>query len=131
VFTIMQQQGVALLLKQPELAIDRVSVATSGGEAVLDGVLRLHDFAANDLAPGADWKLLLAKIEGDLEFSCDEGLLKSLPNGGGFEAQLKAFTQQGLATLDAGKFHSKIQVRQGQPTFNGKALGGGAPPPAS
>ncbi len=128
VLTIMQQQGAALLLKQPELSIDRVSIATSGGEGLISGVLRLHDFAASDLAPGADPKLLLAKLEGDFDFSCDEGLLKSLPSGITVEAQLKAFAQQGLLTFDNGKFHSKIQVRDGQPTFNGKSLGGGPPP---
>jgi uncharacterized protein YdgA (DUF945 family) len=124
---VLQQQGVALLLKQPELAVDRVSIATSGGESVLSGVVRLHDFVASDLAPGADPKLLLAKLEADLDFSCDEGLLKSLPSGPNLEAQLKAFAQQGLVTFDNGKFHSKIAYRQGQPTFNGKAIGGGAP----
>jgi len=126
--TIFQQQGAALLLKQPELVIDRVSIATSGGEAVINGALHLQDFAASDLAPGVDPKLLLAKIAGDLDFSCDEGLLKSLPSGINLEAQLKAFAQQGVVTFDNGKFHSKIAVRQGQPTFNGKSLGGGAPP---
>jgi uncharacterized protein YdgA (DUF945 family) len=127
---ILQEQGTALLLKQPELAIDRVSIATSGGEALINGVLRLHDFAASDLAPGADPKLLLAKVESNLDFSCDEGLLTSLPNGANFDAQLKAFAQQGLVTLEAGKFHSKIQFRDGQPTFNGKSLGGGPAPAA-
>jgi uncharacterized protein YdgA (DUF945 family) len=125
--SILQQEGTALLLKQPELAIDRVSIATSGGEAVINGVVRLHDFAASDLAPGADPKLLLTKLESDLDFNCDEGLLTSLPSGVNLDAQLKAFAQQGLVTFANGKFHSKIQFRDGQPSFNGKSLGGGPP----
>ncbi len=131
VLKVMQQQGVAVLLKQPELALDRVSFATAGGEVLLSGAMRLRDFVAGDLAPGMDPKLLLAKVEADLDFSCDEGLLKSLPGGVNFETQLKAFVQQGLVTFDNGKFHSKIQIRRGQPTFNGKTLGGGAAPTAA
>jgi uncharacterized protein YdgA (DUF945 family) len=133
---ILQTQGAALLTHQPELGIDRISLTTAGGELLLTGGLRLHDFSAADIAPGADRTLLVQKVDIDLDFSCDEAFLKTLPGAGAsLEPQLQTFVQQGLATLDNGKFHTKVLFRQGQATFNGKpfqagagATGPGAPP---
>jgi uncharacterized protein YdgA (DUF945 family) len=133
---IFQTQGADLLTHQPELDLDRISLATSGGELLIKGGMRLHNFVAADVAPGADPKLLLKKIEINLDFSCDEAFLKTLPGAGAtLGAQLQSFVQQGLATLDNGKYHTKIVFDQGQATFNGKpflpGMGGAAPPGAA
>ncbi len=130
---ILQTQGAALLTHQPALGIDRISLANASGELLITGGLRLHDFTAADIAPGADPKLLVQKVDIDLDFSCDEAFLKTLPGAGaGLGSQLQAFVQQGLATLDNGKYHTKVVFHQGQATFNGKpfqaGLGAAAPP---
>ncbi len=130
---ILQTKGADLLMHQPELAIDRISLDTAGGELLIEGGLRLHDFVAADIGPDMDPKLLVKKLDIDLDFSCDQAFLKSLPGAGAtLGSQLQTFVQQGLATLDNGKYHTKILFQQGQATFNGKpfqpGLGGAAPP---
>ncbi len=132
---ILQTQGADLLTHQPALGIDRISLANAGGELLLTGGLSVHDFTAADIAPGADPKLLVQKVDIDLDFSCDEAFLKTLPGAGAaLGSQLQTFVQQGLATLDNGKYHTKVVFHQGQATFNGKpfqtGLGAAAPPGA-
>jgi len=137
---VLRQHGTALLAQQPEIGIDRISFANAQGEAVLTGLVRLWGVTAADFAEGTDPRGILAKLEADLDLSLDEALLQSLPglaNGG---QQLQALSAQGLVTHESGKFHTKILVRQGQATFNGKPLRpaaapapppGSAPPPAA
>lgn len=123
---ILQTQGADLLTHQPELGIDRISLANADGDLLITGGLRLQDFTAADIAPGADPKRLVQKVDIDLDFSCDEAFLKTLPGAGaGLGSQLQAFVQQGLATLANGKYHTKIVFHQGQATFNGKPFQAG------
>jgi uncharacterized protein YdgA (DUF945 family) len=117
----IKQPGIALLSHQPQLSIDRISVASASGEALISGLIELHDVVAADFAAGADPKSLLKKLEVNLDLTLADGFLKSLPGGGAnMNAQLQPLVAQGLLSHDDGKFHTKIVFHAGQATFNGK-----------
>jgi hypothetical protein len=126
---VFKTQGLQLLVHQPEIDVDRVSIATSAGEALLTGVLRLQGVGPADIADGADPKAVLRKIEADFDVSIDDALLASLPGGGNMKDKLQAFAQLGMVTQDGGKLRSKISIRRGELTFNGKPFQLGGPPP--
>lgn len=126
---VFKTQGMQLLVHQPEIGVDRVSAATSAGEALLTGVVRLRDVGPADIADGADPKALLRKIEAEFDLSIDDALLASLPGGGAMESKLQAFAQLGMVTRANGKSRSKISIRQGGLTFNGKPFQLGGPSP--
>ncbi len=126
---VFKTQGLQVLIHQPEIDVDRVSFATSAGEALLTGVVRLRDVGPADIADGADPKAVLRKIEADFDFSIDDAMLASLPGGGAVKDKLQAFAQSGMVKQDAGKSRTKISIRQGELTFNGKPFPLGGPPP--
>jgi uncharacterized protein YdgA (DUF945 family) len=126
----IKEPGIAFLSHQPELGLDRVSIATQGGEARMSGVVRLHGVVPADFAEGTDPKTLIQKLDADLDCGIDDGFLRSLPaSGAQIAAQLQALADQGLFSHEKGKFQTKLAFHQGTTTFNGKAFPH-APPPA-
>jgi uncharacterized protein YdgA (DUF945 family) len=128
--SVMKQQGAALLAQQPEIAIDQISLANAKGTAVLKGLVGLRGVTSADFADGADAKVLLAKLDMDLDLTLDDALLQSIPGGPNGEKQLQSLVDQGLVTHDNGSFHTAILFRHGQMTFNGKPFQPGIAPAA-
>jgi uncharacterized protein YdgA (DUF945 family) len=122
----IKEPGISFLSHQPEFGIDRVSIATAGGEARVGGVVRMPGVVPADFAGGKDPKAVTQKLDADLDCVLDDGLLKSLPGGAQFAARLQALAEQGLFSHENGKFQTKIAFHQGTATFNGKPF----PPPA-
>jgi uncharacterized protein YdgA (DUF945 family) len=129
--SVMKRQGAALLAQQPELAIDQISFANAKGTALLKGLVRLRDVSSADFADGADARVLLAKLDMDLDLTLDDALLQTLPGGSNGEKQLQLLADQGLITHDNGRFHTAILFRHGQMTFNGKPFQPGIAAPVS
>jgi uncharacterized protein YdgA (DUF945 family) len=126
---VFKQQGVALLLHQPEIAIDRVSVATADGQALLTGWVRLSDVASNDFAAGADPAAVMQKLDVELDLTFDDAMLKNFPGAGeNADARVQILADQGLLTRENGKVSTKILFHHGQTTFNGKLFRPPAPP---
>jgi uncharacterized protein YdgA (DUF945 family) len=126
----IKEPGISFLSHQPELDIDRVSMATAGGEARVSGVVRLQGVVPADFAEGTDPKSLIQKLGADLDCGIDDGFLRSLPaSGAQIAAQLQALADQGLFSHEKGKFQTKLAFHQGAATFNGKTFPQ-APPPA-
>jgi uncharacterized protein YdgA (DUF945 family) len=123
----IKEPGISFLSHLPEFGIDRVSIATAGGEARVGGVVRMPGVVPADFASGTDPKALIQKLDADLDCVLDDGFLASLPGGGAqFAAQLRALADQGLLSHENGKFQTKIAFHQGKASFNGKPF----PPPA-
>jgi uncharacterized protein YdgA (DUF945 family) len=122
----IKEPGISFLSHLPEFGIDRVSIATAGGEARVGGVVRMPGVVPADFAEGKDPKALTQKLDADLDCVLDDGLLKSLPGGAQFAARLQALAEQGLFSHENGKFQTKIAFHQGTATFNGKPF----PPPS-
>ena len=75
----LKQPLEALLLEQPEMDIDRVSVATAQGHGLVTGVIRLVGVSAADFEAPA---LLLRRLDVRLDLEIDEAFLSSLPGAG-------------------------------------------------
>jgi uncharacterized protein YdgA (DUF945 family) len=128
VLAVFKQQGVALLLHQPEIAIDRVGVATADGQALLTGWARLSDVAATDFAAGAEPAAVIQKLDAELDLTLDEAMLKNFPGAGeNAAARIQMLADQGLLTRENGKVRTKILFHHGQTTFNGKLFRPPAP----
>jgi uncharacterized protein YdgA (DUF945 family) len=123
----IKEPGVSLLSHQPELTIDRVSVATARGEARVDGIVRLPGVIPADFAQGADPKSLIQKFDVDLDVAIEDGFLQSLPAAAQFAAQLQALSDQGLFSHEKGGFQTKLAFHLGAATFNGKPFPRAAP----
>jgi uncharacterized protein YdgA (DUF945 family) len=129
IFAVLRQQGAALLLHQPEIAIDRVSVANADGEALLTGSVRLSDVASTDFAQGADPAAVMQKLDVNLDLTLDDAMLKNFPGAGeNAVARIQILADQGLLTHENGKVHTKILFHHGQTTFNGKPFRPPGPP---
>lgn len=125
----MKRPGIAFLSHAPQLALDRFSVAIGGGEARLSGTVTLNGVQESDFADGADPKVIVQKLDADLDLSIDDALLNGLPDGAKLMTQLQSFADQGLATHANGRFQAKVAFHQGMTTFDGKSLPQPAPPP--
>jgi uncharacterized protein YdgA (DUF945 family) len=129
ILAVFKQQGAALLLHQPEMAIDRVSVATADGAALLTGWVRLSDLASTDSAAGADPAAVMQKLDVELDLTLDDAMLKHFPGAGeNADARIQVLTDQGLVTRENGKVRTKILFHHGQTTFNGKVFRPPGPP---
>ncbi len=118
----VKEPGIAFLSHNPQVSLDRFSIAAGGGELRLSGTLILNGVAASDMAAGADPKAIIQKLVADLDLSIDDAFLNGLPNGVKAAAQLQSFADQGLATHANGKFHTKMAFHEGVMTFDGKSL---------
>jgi uncharacterized protein YdgA (DUF945 family) len=118
----------ALLLADPEMDIDRVSVATAHGQGLVTGVIRLVGVSAADFEVPA---LLLNKLDARLDLAIDEAFLSSLPGSGANTlTQLRPMIDQGYITRSNGALRTQILFRGGQCTFNGKPFNPAATRPA-
>jgi uncharacterized protein YdgA (DUF945 family) len=124
---VSKPHAIALFAKQPELNIDRISASTAAGSASISGLIKFQGLVAEDFDNAAGMKALINKIDADVDVSIDEAFLSSLPGGASSVGRLQPLVSQGLATHDAGKFHTKIGFHGGQTTFNNKPFG----PPAT
>ena len=124
----LKQPLEALLLEQPEMYIDRMSVATAQGQGLVTGVIRLVGVSAADFEAPA---LLLRRLDVRLDLAIDEAFFSSLPGAGANAlTQLQPMIDQGYFTRSNGALHTQIQFRGGQPTFNGKPFNPAAIRPA-
>ncbi len=124
----LKQPLEALLLEQPEMDIDRVSVATAQGQGLVTGVIRLAGVSAADFEAPA---LLLRRLDVRLDLAIDESFLSSLPGAGANAlTQLQPMIDQGYITRSNGALHTQIVFRGGQSTFNGKPYNPAAMRPA-
>ncbi len=135
-FAALKEPAIALLLQNPELHFDLVGFETAHGAVALKGVVRLVGVAAADLAPGADPKALVAKVEANLDLSIDDAALAEMPGMGPTGGQkLQAMAKQGFVNRQGNGWHSKIRFSQGQLTMNDQPFspaamsGQQAPPP--
>lgn len=117
--TALTQPVQALLLGQPEMQIDRVSLATAQGQGQVTGLVRLVGVSAADFrGPPA---LLMGKLDVKLDLSIDEAFLKSLPGAAASAlTQLQPLIDQGYITRSNGVLRTQILFRAGQSTLNGK-----------
>jgi uncharacterized protein YdgA (DUF945 family) len=124
----LKQPLEALLLEQPEMDLDRVSIATAQGQGLATGVIRLVGVSAVDFEPPAR---LLRKLDVRLDFAIDEAFLSNLPGAGAnARTQLQPMIDQGYITLSNGALRTQILFREGQATLNGKPFNPGATRPA-
>ena len=114
----IRQPLEALLLNQPEMDIDRMSAATTQGQGLITGVIRLVGASAADFEAPA---MLLRKLDVRLDVAIDEAFLSSLPGAGAnASTQLQPMIDQGYITRTNGTLRTQILFRGGQPSFNGK-----------
>lgn len=133
-----------LLKHQPEIRIDRISFNSAQGEARLAASARLGEVSAEALASPP---MLMEKLQADAEIAFPEALMAAFAAddeeagavGAGhdstsamIEQQLGALAGQGYITRDQGVIRSRIELKDGELTANGKPFApmlGGAPAP--
>jgi uncharacterized protein YdgA (DUF945 family) len=125
--TIKQPLG-ALLADEPELDIDRVSMATAQGQGSLTGVIRLTGVGAADIETPP---LILQKIDARFDLAIDEAFLSSLPGAGASASErLQPMIDQGYLERSNGALRTQIILRGGRMTVNGKTFNPAAMRPA-
>ncbi|NNM61657.1 MAG: YdgA family protein [Steroidobacteraceae bacterium] len=123
VMQIMRRQGLALLQHDPQLNLDRISVANAGGQAILTGTIGLHGVTAADFSAGMLGSALRDKLDAKLAFSLDDKMLQGLPgNGAALNARLQSLAQQGFLVRANGLTRATIVIQQGRTTVNGHSL---------
>lgn len=123
----LKQPLTALLLEEPEMDVDRLSMAAAQGQATMTGAIHLAGFSASDLdAP----MLLIPKLDVRLDTEIDESFLASLP-GVGADAltKLQPMIDQGFVTRANGTLRTQLLFQRGQLTFNGKPFSPGGMTP--
>lgn len=130
IMALLKEQGLPLLLKQPELSIDRVGLDTASGQVLFTGTLAIPGVTAEDLAGAAGSTALLQKLVGDFEIALDDSALNELPGTASILPQLQNMAQQGYFTHENGRWHATIHSVGEQSTFNGKVFQPGAMAPA-
>ncbi len=120
----LKKYGTEILLQQPVMSFDRISIATTSGEAIIKGPIHFTDLKASDVDAGASPLALVQKLDADLDFSLDDKLLQDLPGQSATEVEnkLQGLAQQGFITRENGHSHTRILMHQGQLTINGKAV---------
>lgn len=118
------------LKHDPELSIDRISVATEEGEGIIKGTIRLKGVTAEDLQAGGMG--IVTRIVADFDVNISEAMLARLT---GHPETADSVVQEGLVERKEGHLVSKILFEDGKLTINGKeqalpGLGGPAPQPA-
>jgi uncharacterized protein YdgA (DUF945 family) len=126
--TAIKQPLETLLLEDPEMDVDRLSVASAQGQGLVTGVIRLAGVRAADFEAPA---LLLRKLDVRLDLAIDEAFLASLPGpGANALTQLQPMIDQGYITRANGALRTQILFRGGQATLNGKFFNPAAMRPA-
>ena len=99
----LKQPLKALLLEQPEMDVDRLSVASAQGQGLVTGVIRLVGVGAADFETPA---LLLRKLDVRLDIAIDEAFLSSMPGlGANALTQLQPMIDQGYIMRANGALH--------------------------
>jgi uncharacterized protein YdgA (DUF945 family) len=120
-------QGFALLKHDPEFVLDRVSIETPNGEAMLKGIFKLKGVTEKDLKMGV--LSLIARLDADLTLDSPRKLIDGMEGGGEVLAQA---LEGGYVQMQGDKAVSHIEFHDGELTVNGKVQaipGLGAPPP--
>ncbi len=125
----IKAQVMELFKHDPELAIDRISIATRAGEATIKGVMRARQVREEDLAAGGLG--LLARLEADLKLEAPVKFLDAIQGATPWAEQLVA---TGLLERAGDRFVSRLEYGNGEFKINGKVqqipgVGVGAPPP--
>jgi uncharacterized protein YdgA (DUF945 family) len=124
----LKQPLETLLLDQPEMDVDRLSMASAQGQGLVTGVIRLVGVSAADFEAPA---VLLRKLDVRLDLSIDETFLSSLPGAGANAlTRLQPMIDEGYITRSNGALRTQILFRGGQSTFNGKPFNAAAMRPA-
>ncbi len=113
----LRQHAGTLLAHDPELSLDRIGIATSDGEAVLKGVIRLVGMSEQDFQ-FAGFLGALGKLQADLTLEIDEALAAKLPNGAFLS---ETGVAAGYLLREEGKLLSRIGLDSGALTINGQA----------
>lgn len=114
----LKRPVAALLLDQPELSVDRLSMATPQGQSLVTGAIHLVGVSASDLDAPA---LLISKLDVRLDVAIDEAFLTSLPGAGASAmTRLQPMVDQGYITRANGALRTRIVFQRGQTTLNGK-----------
>ncbi|MCH8620073.1 YdgA family protein [Undibacterium sp. TS12] len=126
-----EEVGPAMLQKEPEIALERLSVVTSEGEAKLAGSAKLVGANAADMA---NPMMMLPKVQAVLDVTLTEGLVAKLGGGSqkdpemqkialeNMNRQIATFVEQGYINRNDKLLSSKLEWRQGKLTVNGKAF---------
>jgi uncharacterized protein YdgA (DUF945 family) len=125
--TAVTDRGFELLKHDPEFVLDRVSIETPDGEAVLKGLFKLKGVTEKDLKMGV--LSLIARLDADLTLESPRKLVDGIEGG---SAVLKEAVDGGYVQMQGDKAVSRIEFRAGELTVNGKVQdipGLGAPPP--
>ena len=124
----LRKYGAELLKYDPELAIDRIGVATPDGNGYLTGVLRLKGATAEEFQAG--FLALVAKLEADINIEMAQKLIEKIPSGA---TSAGAAIDAGYAKRDGDRLVSHIEFKRGELKVNGKTQGipGLGGPPAA
>jgi uncharacterized protein YdgA (DUF945 family) len=124
----IKQPLEALLLDEPEMDVDRLSVASGQSQILVTGVVRLVGVSAADIETPP---LILRKIDARFDVVIDEAFLSGLPGAGANAlARLQPMIDQGYIVRSNGALHTQILLHGGQPTLNGKPVNPAAMRPA-
>jgi len=123
-----KEQGVALMKYDPEIAVDRIMVATPEGDGTVKGLIKFKGLTAEDFENGA--MSLIPKIVAEFDVDVSEDMLVKLS---GSATAAGAAIDMGYAKRKDGHLISHIEFKDGALTINGKPQGipglGGPPPP--
>jgi uncharacterized protein YdgA (DUF945 family) len=123
----IKAQTFELFKHDPELVIERLGLKTPEGEAYFKGVIRFKNVTEEDLAIGGLG--LIGKVDAEINFSAHQKMIEKFPGGA---ASLGEMLDGGYVLREGDKLVSKIEIRAGVLTINGKPQGIpglGAPPP--
>jgi uncharacterized protein YdgA (DUF945 family) len=128
VMAAIKQPLQALLVDEPEMDIDRLSLASAQGQASLAGAIRFVGVSAADLDTPP---LIVQKVDAHFDLAIDEAFLSSLPGAGASAVErLQPMIDQGYMERSNGVLHTQIVFRGGRATLNGKAFNPAAMRPA-
>ncbi|MFZ6657268.1 YdgA family protein [Undibacterium sp. TJN19] len=127
--TVWDEVAPALLQKEPELVLERISVVTSDGEAKLSGTAKLVGATATDLS---NPMLMLTKVQANADVVLTDTLIAKVGGASqkdpeaqkaaldAMNMQIAALTEQGFIERKGKLLSSKIEWKDGKLTINGK-----------
>lgn len=119
--SLLREQAAELLTKAPELHLDRLSVDTATGKALVTGTLRAPGVTSADLATDPLTPVLLHKIEADFEVGFDESVMELLPGTPeAHRASIQHAVDEGYLARTGGHLSTQIRLRGGALSLNGK-----------
>lgn len=128
-FVALKTQVLELIMENPEFAIDRLSVHTTGGDMNLSARIKLAGATAEDFN---NPMLLVSKIDFAADLSVPTSLIDSLPSGQAVseeeilarkqasEQAIAGVVQQGYVSNEGGMLKTRITFNKGQLLANEK-----------